>query len=344
VLLHSPSPITGISQRPEVRVWVDREAFPRIEKLLQRARHTVVIQMFIWKDDEIGRKIAAILIQIADRGVKVDITKEAVGDLFELHNDFLTTRHAKETLWQRFWSHPNIKITYATNNDHAKVYLIDEKILLLTGMNIANEYHHELHDYLVELRGGRFVEQYLTREDMPVTLGGNARLIMNTEERKGIRPVLMQLIEQAKYSIVVEHCYVSDPKVLDLLAEKSKNGVRVTIIIPADQNHHYYANMQSVYQLLREGDKKNVQVFLYPHLFHGKIILVDRSKAFVGSANLMKSSIDEMGEVNVLLEGRTEPAIQKLRDVLREDILISQPMTTLPRFPWVGRWLAWLKL
>jgi cardiolipin synthase len=344
VLLHSPAPISGLTQSTEVRVWVDGEVFPRIEKLLLRARHTVVIQMFIWKDDTVGRRIASTLLRSADRGVKVDITKEAVGDVFEFGQDFLATRDIKNPLWKRFWSHPNIRITYATNNDHAKVYIIDEKILLLTGMNIADEYHNKLHDYLVELRGSSFVEHYLTHGDVPVHPSSNVQLAMNTEVRKDIRKALTDIIGNAKYSIVVEHCYVSDPKILDLLADKSKAGVNVTLIVPAELGHNYYMTMQAVYSLLDRGDRKRIRIFRYPRMFHGKIILVDRATAFVGSANLMKSSIDDMGEVNVRLEGRTEPAVQKIRDILREDILLSEPLTKLPRFPWLVRWLAWLQL
>ena len=51
-----------------------------------------------------------------------------------------------------------------------------------------------------------------------------------------------------------------------------------------------------------------------------------------------------MGEVNVLLEGRTPPAIRKLRGVLREDILQSLPVSRPPRFRWLWRWLTWFKL
>ena len=77
---------------------------------------------------------------------------------------------------------------------------------------------------------------------------------------------------------------------------------------------------------------------------HAKVLLVDREKAFLGSANLMTSSLDEMGEVNVLLEGYPQGAIRKLRNALREDILVSTPLSRPPRFPWLWRWITWFKL
>lgn len=343
VLLRTPEAVRGLARFAPVRVWVDYDqAFRRIYRLLARARHTIVIQMFIWKDDAVGRRMAEFLLIAADRGVQVDVTKEAVGDVFELHRDFLTTRETKGPPWDRFWTHPNIRITYAHHNDHAKVYIIDDRILLLTGMNIAEEYRR-WHDYLVELRGSGFVARYLTRGELPGP-EESARMVMNTERVKEIRPAVMRLLRSATRSIVAEHCYLSDPEVIATLVARSKDGVRVTVIIPTHPDVHHHSNLQAVARLIDEGDPRHLHVFLYPGMFHGKILLVDRDTAFLGSANLMTSSLDEMGEVNVLLRPSAEGALRKLRNVLREDILRCTPLTSPPPLSWLSRWLAWVKL
>ena len=344
-LLLTDEPLLKLTQRTEVRLWVDgAEAFSRLEKLLARARHTIFIQMFIWKDDAVGKRIAAILIDAADRGVHVDINKEAVGDFFEITGDFLTTRHLKDPVWKRLWHHPRIRISHTTNNDHAKVFVIDDQILLLTGMNIANEYLDRWHDYLIELRGTRFVQQYLTenegdrREEDPV------HLLMNSGHVKQIRPAVMELLSSAQSSILLEQCYLSDPAVIDLLIAQSMKGIRITIIVPERQDLHFHANMLAMGRLLTEGASRFTQVFLYPGIVHGKVILIDRTRMLLGSANLITSSLDDMGEVCVLIEGRYRIALMKLRDVLRSDILKSKLLATPPRFGWMDRWLAWLGL
>lgn len=330
------------SPRP-VRLWVDEEAFPRIFTLLRRARHTVYIQMFIWKDDEIGRRMAQTLLDLADRGVRIEIFKEALGDVFEFHRDFLSTQRVSEELWQRFWTHPLIHITYATNNDHAKVFVIDDTTLIITGMNISMDYHADSHDYMVEMHGAAYVTKFLTRGEVnPPTEG--VKLIMNTETAKEIRPVLMELIRSAESSILLEHCFIADPEVIKLLEEKTKQGVRVTLITPERTEFlHHFTNMETLSELMQNADAENLQVFLYPTFLHAKILLVDRRKAFIGSANLMTSSIDEMGEVNVLIT-RPSRAVARLREVLRADILRSRPLLSPSRFRWFIRWLAWLKL
>ena len=342
VILHSADPIGRLTRVPEIRLWVDGvAAFARLEKLIRRARHSIVIQMFIWKDDDTGRMVARRLLEAADRGIHIDITKDSVGDIFELRGDFVGTKNSIHPLWKRFWSHPNIHITYGTQRDHAKVYVIDDQTLLLTGMNIADEYHYDWHDYMVEIRGQAFVEQYLTRQSAPAR--AQVRLVVNTEESCEMRSVLLSLLREARQSVVAEHCYLSDPEVIEECIRLSHRGVHVTFILPERLDFHHHANMLAVGRLLAEADRSFMRILLYPGMIHAKIVLIDSQKAFLGSANLMRSSLDDMGEVNVLIQSRTR-ALHRLQETLRADILRSRAISSTPPFLWVSRWLAWLGL
>lgn len=342
VLLRTGEPIGRLARRNEVRLWVDgKDVFRRLERLIRKARHHIAIQMFIWKNDETGRYMAELLLDAADRGVSVEITKEAVGDFFEFYGDFLGTKNSEQHPWKEFWNHPRIRITYATQNDHAKVFLIDGHTLLLTGMNIANEYRNRWHDYMVELRGTGYVEQFLTRldgsKDDPV------RLVMNTESRKEIRPVLMEVLRGAKEHVVLEQCYLSDPEVIDVIVGLSKRAVNVTIVLPKWADFHYHANLASIGRLLAEGNTSHITVLIYPEMFHAKAMIVDHKTVFIGSANMFKASLDEMGEVNVLIRGRYR-VLWKLREAMRRSILRSRAVSSPPPFLWISRWLAWLGL
>ncbi len=343
VPLLSRSAAWATQSMPRARLWADREVFPRIMALLRKARHTVIIQMFIWKDDATGRAMAELLTEIADRGVQVTVHKEAVGDAFELNQDFLSTKRQKRGMWHRFWTHPNIRIAHATHNDHAKVYIIDDRTMLVTGMNIADEYNDSWHDFMVELHTPAAVERYLSRGEFPMPRGP-VQLVMNTENGKEMRKALMGLLRSAREGIVLEHCYFSDAAVVDALVESSRKGVEVTVILPEQIDIHQHSNMQTVGRLLSQGSLQHLRVFMYPGILHGKAILVDRERAFLGSANLVPQSLDEIGEVNVLIEGRYSTAVSRLRDIMRADILKSRPLQSLPAFHWVSRFLAWLKL
>lgn len=343
ILIRAGEQFSSLARRADVRVWVDgKDAFRRIEKLIRKARYSIVIHMFIWKDDDVGRQIAALLLEAAERGVQIDITKEAVGDLFEWDADFFGTGQSPDPVWKAFWHHPNIRITHALDHNHTKAFVIDQQILLLTGMNIAREYRYDWHDYLVELKGTAFVEQFFQRKSQDASQQ-SVQLVMNTEREKNIRPTLQHMLDTAKHSVVVEHCYLSDPDMTDRLIRLSKRRVRVTVLLPTAMDFHNHANMLTMGRLRTEGRRSHMKVLLYPGIFHAKIILVDRTQAFLGSANLMRSSLDDMGEVNVLVRGRRR-ALKKIRESLRHDILLSHPMNVKPPLLWLSKWMAWLGL
>lgn len=342
IVLRAGNTMGKIARRNDVRLWVDGErVFRRFERLIRHAQHSVSIQMFIWKNDETGRGIAHLLLEAADRGVQVDIMKEAVGDFFEKSGDFLGTKEEACAPWHRFWRHPCIRITHATHNDHAKVFVIDGHTLLLTGMNIADEYRLRWHDYMVELRGSSFVEQFLMRAQAPVD--APVRLVMNTEERKEIRSVLMELLRNAHDHVVMEQSYLSDTEVIDVLIALSHRNVLVTVVIPQRTDLHHHANMTAVGRLVTEGKSPYLTVLLYPHMSHAKALMVDHRTVFIGSANAFRASLDEMGEVNVLVRGRSR-LVWHLREAMRMSILRSKAISGPPPFVWVSRWLALLGL
>lgn len=342
LLLGKGRHIPKMVRRHECRIFIDGQtSFRRIETLLKRARTSVAIQMFIWKNDEVGRHMASILVQLAERGVKVTIQKEAVGDMFEFSKDFLGTRESKDEPWHIFWTHPNITVRYERNDDHAKVYAIDDEVLVLTGMNIAEEYRDHLHDYLIELRGADFVRDYFAGNSE--TSDSSVRLVMNTEEKAWTRAAVMSMLRDATQYLIVEHCYISDGAVLDELIAASKRGTTVSVIVPHKTPFHHHANMAAVSRLLSEGSPKNMRVYRYPSMFHGKVILADGKKLLIGSANLMRSSLDEMGEASVLIE-RKPVLLWRMHQVLRSDILKSK---RIPKARWkflLSKVLMWLGL
>ncbi len=325
-----------------VRLWSDTKGFDRILELLSEARFSIVIQMFIWKDDETGKAMASTLLDAAKRGVRVRIIKEAIGDVFETEGDFLGTKTNSDPLWHAFWTHPNIVITHEAQQNHSKVYIIDGAILLLTGMNIGDEYRWEWHDYVVEMRGARIVDQYLG------ALSGSPlpgiTLVSNTPTVKMLRPCVMELLQSAKRSIIVEQAYLTDVAVLDLLIKKSKEHVDVVVILPESPDIQANANLESADRLLREGVKKYMKVFLSPTMIHGKIILVDRKQALIGSLNLIPSSLDQMGEVSVLLGGAFTRVLVKLNTILLKDMVKSKLVSGPLSFSLVRKILAWFYL
>ena len=222
------------------------------------------------------------------------------------------------------------------------MYVFDGHTLILGGMNVADEYRYEWHDCMVELRGAAFVEEFLTREK-PADERSSIRVVANTEESKEIRPVFARLLDGAREHVVIEHAYLSDHEAVDQLIALSKRDVRITIILPQRMQLHNHATQLAIGRLMSEGELQNIRVFVFPGYCHSKIVLVDGNAAFLGSANLYKGSLDDMGEVNVLIRGRFR-ALWTLKEMLRHDVLVSKPLTRPPGFLWISRWLSWLGL
>lgn len=321
----TPKRLQTVLRERRTRVWVDGpRAFKRIRLLINCATQSIIIRMFIWKNDEVGRRMRDALLASADRGVRISITKEASGDIFELHQSFLDTKSSRDRQWKRFWDHPNIDVHHRAIRDHSKVFIIDDHIVLLTGMNIANEYEHRWHDYLVELRGADFVHDLIAKKS-PVKSFDKAKLAINMGSRMDVRQRLTRLIRSAKRSIVVEHCYLGDDLITQELIARTKHGVRITVIMPEHTDIGHNGNMEMATRLLSESATNTVRILLYPGMFHAKLILIDKKTAILGSANLNSLSLDRTGEVCIELRGRTS-AMRKIRRSVRKSIFRSHPM------------------
>ena len=60
-----------------------KESFEVILRNIKKSSNTILINMFIWRDDYIGNLIADELINAANRGVKIVISKDKLGAIFE---------------------------------------------------------------------------------------------------------------------------------------------------------------------------------------------------------------------------------------------------------------------
>ena len=58
-------------------------AFPEIIRCIEQAKTSVEINMFIWRDDQIGNRMAEAVLTAADRGAKVRISVDRYGVVLE---------------------------------------------------------------------------------------------------------------------------------------------------------------------------------------------------------------------------------------------------------------------
>lgn len=175
------------------------QAFPRILAAIGRARRSIHINMFIWRDDRVGNALAQALLDAAGRGVRVTVSKDKLGVVFEraeenkqsfFHKSFdlplwlrhraldafyripgepRSSRQRPSAMAEQFLRHPNIAVDKDTiKGDHSKFYLIDEEVLILGGMNVEDKIFQDVsgrkwRDFMLEIHDPETVRRFRER-------------------------------------------------------------------------------------------------------------------------------------------------------------------------------------
>jgi cardiolipin synthase len=309
-----------------------REAFGRVLEAIDSAESTIYIQTYIWKDDDIGRQVTEGLLRAAERGVQVTVSKDVLGTVFELV-DMLRGRPSPVYTEEGLLGRDNVvvKTDIFADTDHSKYFIFDEGIAIFGGMNIADEYHTEWHDYMaligVKRWAAAFSDRVVRGTKWPVR--SPAVVAVNDQAATEIRTALIEMLDNARESVIIEHAYFSDDRVIEAVIRAAHRGVEVAVILPKEPDTHIYANLVTINKLL-DGNRGPLNIYLYPRMTHAKVILTDGAIAAVGSANLTPRSMRTSKEVTLFVHGAPDARfIRELRDRLMVDIaeseLVSEP-------------------
>ena len=252
----------------ELELLIDgKEAFNEIFAAIDSAESSVYIQTYIWKDDSTGQAVVAKLKAAADRGVRVTVSKDMLGTFFEL-GDMIKGKPSPVFTKTGLKGHQNIQVDtdLFADTDHSKYYIFDERNVIFGGMNIADEYHLQWHDYMVLLRGKIWTEAFTNKvlKQLPWPPASALVLTVNNSKETEIRTATVEIIENATQSVVIEHAYFSDDKVIEAVKRAAARGVRVEVILPKIPDTHLYANMATINRLLDAESGKVPRVLLYP--------------------------------------------------------------------------------
>jgi cardiolipin synthase len=314
----------------ELELLVDgEEAFTKIMAAIDSATDSIYIQTYIWKDDLTGKQVVTGLKSAIRKGVKVTVRKDILGTVFEL-GDILKGKPSPVFTKEGLKEHENINVQLEVfaDTDHSKYFIVDERLVIVGGMNIADEYHTQWHDYMVLIRSSRWAKAFKNKVLDSIPWPAPAPFVITVNDRKAteIRTAFIEMIDNADENIIIEHAYFSDDKVIAAVKRAAAKGVVVEIILPAKPDTHGYANMVTVNKLLSPGTKKNVRIYFFPKMSHAKVALADGKIAVIGSANLTPRSMLTSREVALFVHGTPDdPFIKKLRDQLAADIAESKP-------------------
>ena len=313
----------------DLELLVDgKAAFNEIFAAIDSAESSVYIQTYIWKDDSTGQAVVAKLKSAADRGIRVAVSKDMLGTFFEL-GDMIKGKPSPVFTRTGLKDHENIQVIsdLFADTDHSKYYIFDEIGVIFGGMNIADEYHLQWHDYMVLIRGKAWTEAFTNKVLKQHRWPPHSPLVLavNNSKETEIRTATIEMIEKATERVVIEHAYFSDDKLIDAVEKAATRGVRVAVILPKTPDTHLYANMVTVNRLLDSESGKAPRVFLYPHMSHAKVIMTDGRIAAIGSANLTPRSMLTSKEITLFVHGvATSRFIRELREQLESDMAVSE--------------------
>ncbi|KZN17942.1 MULTISPECIES: cardiolipin synthase ClsB [Pseudomonas] len=310
------------------------EYFPRVFEALRQAQSEILLETFIVFEDKVGNELQKILIEAAQRGVRITVNLDGFG-CGELSTEYLAALSNAGVRLQIFDPAPR-HFGIRTNwfrRMHRKIVVVDGTIAFLGGINFSADHLADFgpeakQDYSVEVQGPAVADIHhfaLLQSGRPARAkywwqrrrqrraelavsdhDGQVRLVYrdNGEHPGDIEEVYLQVVRSARRRVVIANAYFFPGyRLLREIRNAARRGVEVRLILQGqpDLRVARLAARMTYDYLLRAG----VAIYEYcDRPLHGKVALVDEDWSTVGSSNLDPLSLALNLEANVLIRDR----------------------------------------
>lgn len=310
----------SVSQQ-SVLVMPDMGVTPLL-KAIQGAKTSVWLEIYMFTNHDLTETLVQALVERAKAGVDVKVMLEShpfvpnlAPDAPSVNQDTINALTAGGV--QVKGSNPEFKYT------HEKGMIIDGKTAYIMTCNFTNSAFTTNREYIVA-------------DTDPSDVSEVSKIFMADWNRVGYTPEdpelvvsptnsrakILKLIDSAKKSILLECEYLTDPEVATHLGNRVKDGVSVRVLLsyqPKDPKTGRDSNAKEKELLASKG----VHRVIFPRSIkmHAKSIVVDNTRAFVGSENLTSNSLNNNRELGILVE---DPAVLKVLSTTAEKDWQSQ--------------------
>ncbi|WP_127538145.1 cardiolipin synthase [Paenibacillus illinoisensis] len=309
----SESPITGCNRS---RVLTNgKEAFPAMLREMEKAKHHLHVEFYIFRDDAISTKFQEVMIRKAREGVRVRFICDGLGS-HKMSLGFIRKLQDAGVEFHYFLPPLIATIDRRVNyRNHRKIIVVDGKVGFVGGINVGDDYlgkypkmgfwrdtHMQLEGDAVyflqntflndwKLASGEQITEAQLKELFPPHIcSGNEKIQILAsgpdQEWDAIQEMCFGAISVACDRIYITSPYfIPDPALYEALKTAAVSGVDVKIIIPyeSDSRLVHLASLSYVEELLRAG----VEFYQYRKGFiHAKVMIVDELLATVGTANM----------------------------------------------------------
>jgi cardiolipin synthase len=344
--------------------------FSAVEKIIDEARSFIYFQTYIIDEDETGTRIVNALIRAAKRGVRTYLLIDALGTKY-LSDSFIDSIEDAGILF-RFFSPTFItKGFHLSLRLHSKVVLVDGKVAIIGGMNIANRYHgtpgkKEWLDFAVLMRGPEcahtlsilkklwnktFISKAERSHEMVHDTGifkENIKLkvLQNNWYRNKIE-ILRSYRSTFRYSqermIIFNSYFLPGRNERKLLRNAGMRGVDIKIVLSAESDAPMFKRAtRFLYDFIL---RNNIKIYEYlPSNLHAKVATVDGKWCTIGSYNLNHLSDYASVEINVdILDGGFTRKFENiLSDIIEKDCRQVTIEEYNRRRTWLSNFSGWL--
>ena len=315
-----------------------REAFPAMLAAVDRAQTQVLLEMYWFDSNRIGRRFAAALIAAVQRGVEVAVIYDSVGSLGADPTMFVDLAsagvHVLEFNPVAPWK-KRFRLSRLTRRDHRKILVVDGVVGFTGGINIGDQWLPEeeeggdWRDDMAEIEGPaasglvqcflatwrrlgglplragtRFgpVEAERSRASEPASkTGQKVRVISEHGYRNwhAISRAYLARIYGAERRIWISNAYfVPDRSVMRAIIRAARRGVDVRILLPGESDVKI-ADWASR-AVWSKLMRRGVRIFLWTRgILHLKTAVIDGRWSTIGTFNLDHLSLRSNLEVNV---------------------------------------------
>ncbi|WP_027857108.1 phospholipase D-like domain-containing protein [Marinobacterium jannaschii] len=330
-----------------LKLMVDGEAFfPVMLEAVSQARHSLLLEFYLFASGQIADKFITELIAAARRGVMVKIILDGFGGLKFKDSDRIRLERAGVDLVVYNPLHLK-KFTRNFARDHRKLLVVDQQVAFIGGTGISDVYWLSegrgcpWHELMVRIQGpvvADLVDVYnalwarCTANRLPPggghAVAGDASVRVTTVQgmyQQDIKASFLNRVNHAENHIWLMTAYfLPSLSVRSALRKAARRGVEVRLLIAGpytDQPWVFHASKRYYRSLLRAG----VKIYEYqPRFLHAKMAVVDGWSS-VGSCNLDHWNLRWNLEANI--EVTDAEFIAQAVAVLQDDIQHCEAVT-----------------
>lgn len=318
--------------------------YPAVFSAIEHAESKIILETFIWFEDNIGWQLHDVLLKAAQRGVQIEVLLDGYGSP-DLSDRFVGELTAAGVVFRYYDPRPRLfgLRTNLFRRMHRKIVVVDGVVAFVGGINYSAEHMSDYgpeakQDYAVRVEGP-VVQDILQFELENLPGNANARRFWrrrhrpeenrtpgeaqtlfvwrdNDEHRDDIERHYLKMLANARREVIIANAYFFPGyRLLHAMRNAARRGVTVKLVVQGEPDMPIVkVGARLLYNYLVKG---GVQIFEYQRRpLHGKVALMDDHWATVGSSNLDPLSLSLNLEANLIVHDRAFN--QTLRDNLNQ--------------------------